>query len=793
MKIERKFRITIIAAAMLAAFGNAQADDALIAEYSKPDSSASVGGNYLDNDRPQLGKYDGMNDKGGNLVLDADVSKRDDATGTWKTLVMRNMGLDTRQVEVGYEEQGDFAVSVGYNQIVSRNPYTYMTGMTGVGSTVMQYGTVGANTAAAQAGLYPATTEVHLGTERDISSANVLKYLTKELSFNVNYSHEKKTGTLAWGRGVNPEFAVQPISSITQQIDTVLNYTTDVFQISGGLNASWYDNDNHYVNTIGGSQTNVPTSTTNAAGQTFLSMPLNNQAVTALLHGGYNFSKTTRGTFKASYTQATQHGSLESLTNALLTSGARGTSGYIPFTPGAPSDLNGKVDTSLFEVGLSSRPMKELSIVANARYQDRNDKTPVQDIDQYYTYRCSNTGTTTQYSGDLPTNANCGGANTVNTIAGPTLIENNPRDFKNTTAKLEGTYRLPYGYALTAGWGYAKQERTYETVAGVYDGVVKMRANTEENAWRAELRKGLTETLSGSVSFAHLNRDGSTWLPAEGPAAATWPINFLNPVPFSDRKRDKWKLVLDWLPTESTSLQLNYEHSKDNYGASTAGLVDGTAELISLDASWAITNEWSLNAWASSDTTKVQQVSYTYDTRTTPASTNSTTNWACTSVPGMTIANGCTTNLSWDMQQKDTGDTIGIGIRGTPVSQWIVGADMQYTKIQNKYPTTSNVPNYLSKSAVNGPTTNLGLQGLPDVENKLTRVSMFGQYAYTKASSVRADVIYERWQSNDWTYKVWNTGATALIPFQYMDGTQVLSDPDQKTTMFRLTYNYKFQ
>ena len=37
MKIERKFRITIIAAAMLAAFGNAQADDALIAEYSKPD------------------------------------------------------------------------------------------------------------------------------------------------------------------------------------------------------------------------------------------------------------------------------------------------------------------------------------------------------------------------------------------------------------------------------------------------------------------------------------------------------------------------------------------------------------------------------------------------------------------------------------------------------------------------------------------------------------------------------------------------------------------------------------
>ena len=105
-----------------------------------------------------------------------------------------------------------------------------------------------------------------------------------------------------------------------------------------------------------------------------------------------------------------------------------------------------------------------------------------------------------------------------------------------------------------------------------------MRANTEENAWRAELRKGLTETLSGSVSFAHLNRDGSTWLPAEGPAAATWPINFLNPVPFSDRKRDKWKLVLDWLPTESTSLQLNYEHSKDNYGASTAGLGMGSAD-----------------------------------------------------------------------------------------------------------------------------------------------------------------------------------------------------------------------
>lgn len=791
MKIQHQFNLTALTIALVAAFGTSKADDALIAEYSKPDGLALIGFSLVNKDRPQLGKFDGQNEKGGSLILDLDIRNRDDADGFWKTLVLRNMGLNTREFEMGFEQQGDWGLSVGYNQIVSRNPNTYMTGTTGIGTNSLQYGTIGTTTATATAGLYPATTELHLGTQRDIASLGLMKTFGKELSFNVNVSQEDKHGTRHWGRGVNPEFAVEPIKAKTKQIDSVLNYTTESFQLSGGVNASWYDNAYQFVDTIGGSQTNVVASTTNAAGHTVLSTPLDNQAWTSFLHGGYNFSKSTRATFKASYSHATQHDTLTSITQALIASGAKGTSGYIPFTPGAPADLDGVVDTKLLELGLTSRPIKELSLLASVRHQDRSDKTPVQEFGRYYTYRCSNTGAgTTYYAGDLPTNANCGGANTVNTISAATEVENNPRDFKNTAAKLEGTYRFPDGYSLTAGWNYDKRERGYELVGGSYQGVVKMRGSNEESTWRLQLRKGLSETVSGSLAFSHSDRDGSTWLPAEGVANAAIPINFLNPVPFADRKRDKWRLVVDWMPTESASVQLNYESSKDKYGESKAGLKDGSSEVLSLDASLTLSPEWSITAWLSQDITKTRQVSYTYDSRTTPNATQSA-NWYCSSVPGVPVGAGCVTDLSWDMRLKDSGDSVGISLRGSPAKQWTVGADLQWTKTQSQYPSTSNVPEFRSLSGA--VVTNLGRQGLPDIDTKLTRLAVFSQYAYNKSSSVQVDLIHERWESNDWSYSVWNTAGTALVPFTYMDGTQVLVNPDQKSTLFRIRYGYKFQ
>jgi hypothetical protein len=88
--------------------------------------------------------------------------------------------------------------------------------------------------------------------------------------------------------------------------------------------------------------------------------------------------------------------------------------------PGGRSDLGAKVDTSLYQLGLTSRPISKLSLLANVRYEDRNDKTPI----AYYNVE-GNPATTAFTNGNYSP--------------------------KRLNGKLEGTYQLPDGYRATLG------------------------------------------------------------------------------------------------------------------------------------------------------------------------------------------------------------------------------------------------------------------------------------------------------------------------------------------------------
>ena len=98
-------RRTAIAMAVLAAIGQARAQmSEEVKQLTTPDAWVSVGaagvtGNSAD--RAQFGQFNGMREHNGYLLLDADYAKRDDATGTWMTIVARNLGLDNREIRVG--------------------------------------------------------------------------------------------------------------------------------------------------------------------------------------------------------------------------------------------------------------------------------------------------------------------------------------------------------------------------------------------------------------------------------------------------------------------------------------------------------------------------------------------------------------------------------------------------------------------------------------------------------------------------------------------------------------------
>lgn len=674
---KQAFKLTALAAALLAAYGPVLAEGA--------ENSVSIGVGNWSNDRPQTGVYDGMRDSGTYLLLDADVVKRDDATGTWYSLKARSLGLDDREVKVEWLRQGNIGLSLEYNRIPRDNPWNYNTGLQGIGTTTLLVPTPS---------ITPGTgTNVELGTVRDQVTAKFYKSLGSGLNFNVAFRNETKEGTRAWGRGGAAEFAVEPIDSTIRQLEALLSYSQGGFQLTGGYYGTMYENANSMVTT----------SLTDGTAPFFLSLPLDNRSNEIFLNGGYNFTPTTRGTFKASYSRATQD---ESLGNFGGTA-----------SPLAPTNLDGRLDTTLGEIGITSRPTPKLSIAANLRYRDFADKTPVQGI--------------------------------VFNAGGTPTVFNTPFSYTNRIGKLEGTYLLPQAFSLLGGIEYNAQDRSVPNVGTLW---VPFRASLDETTYRVQLRKSMSETINGSLAYQYSDRNGSSYTLPSNPVGEPLQQN-INPMNISDRKRDKWRAMLDWAPADRLAFQFAVEDSKDRYdGPNTYGLQEGTANLYSLDASYQVTSAWQIHAWYTHDETKA----------------NETTQQSLT----VTKYNVLT----------ETGDSFGVGVRGTISGKLKAGGNVEQFRSINRY-----------NQSINGATLPATQVPTPDITNTLLRFKLYGQYAVQKNADLRLNLIHERWSTDDWSWSMFPaSGETPWVYGTTTDGTTVTQADKQNSTFVGIRYIYKF-
>lgn len=711
------FRRGAIAALMTMAFGSAWAADDELAErlkeiqdLIKPESFISVGVGNWSRDRHQQGVYDGMREGKAYGFLDLDLVKRYEDTGTWLTLTGRNLGQDTRELKAEWLRQGDIGAFIEYSRLTRDNPLTYITGLQGIGTTTQVLSGTGGNALPGR--------EVNLGTTRDLTQLGFYKSFSRTTDLRITFSNEEKNGTRHWGLGSAAMFVVEPIDNSTKQLEAVLNFTGEKFQLSGGYYASWYDNSHSLV--LAGVKTGVNGFTVspnnaNPASPTPLSLPLDNQAHQFYLNGGYSFTQTTRATFKLSYGKATQDERLPVASNV------------IPFAS-APSSLNGRVDTTLVEVGLTSRPMPKLSLTANLRYNDVKDKTPVA---QYIS----------------------------------TGVYSTPHSITTKSGKLEGTYRLPEGFSLTGGVDYKDQNRSAPTLGTIY---VPFRTAIEETTYRMQLRRGLSETLNGSLSYLHSARDGSSYVPATAGVAQ----QAMNPLHIADRKRDKWRGMLDWAPTDKLSIQFAVEDARDRYDfgpqanatlqGQPQGVKDGSANLYSVDASYTFNEFWQLNAWYSLDVAKMKELGYR-------------------------VSGTGAGEAQKVADLKETGDSFGLGLKGQFSSKLKFGTNLELFKTVSQFDQAINVVS----GAVFPTDAGVTLQPLSDIKSRIIRLKLFAEYALDKQSDLRFDVIHERWRSNDWTWTLANG-----TPFTYgttTDGTTVIAKPREIATFLGARYIYKFQ
>lgn len=538
MKTTQKFKLSALSVCLSSVYGVVLAADVDVDALAKPDSSVSVGAGNWSGDRHQQGIYDGMRDKGTVGLMDADINKRDEETGTWLKLRASNLGLESREVKAEYLRQGDMGVTFEYSRTPSVSPYTFSTRLQGIGSTTQTIQTTAGT-----------NSDISLGTKRDLYGLGFTKRINSELDLSVSFKNEDKTGSRAWGVGVsnsNPYFTAEPINSTTRQLETALNYTTKALQLSGGYYGSWYTNNNDMLTLINA----------NGAGTTtFMSLPLDNQAHQAFLNGGYNFTSSTRGTFKVAYTHATQN---QGLANQGWAS--------------SPQSLNGAVNTTLLQAGVTSRLTKDFSVLTNLRYHNVDDATPISLL----------ASTPTNYM---------------------------PWSYKTLSGKVEGTYRLPKGFSLTSGVDFNRQDRGVPTGFDAQR-AVPYRYKVDETTYRVQLRRAMSETVNGAIAYLYSTRAGSSY-GLTSTTLATVYSNQINPINIANRTRNKVRMSFDWTPVDALTLQMTLETAKDNYAYDhDYGVRDGSALHYGLDANYAMSENWSLNSWYSYDRNHANQVNF---------------------------------------------------------------------------------------------------------------------------------------------------------------------------------------
>ncbi len=698
------FRQQLLVLAIAAAFAPAsyaEGDD--VAEFTQPSSSVSVGLGGLTGDKKSrsiFGQYNGMRQDDAVGLFDIDIIRRDENTGTWTTLKGNNLGLDSRDISAGIEKQGDWKIGVIYDEITHREIRSINTANTGVGTTtptVIRVATPGTGQ------------DIDLKLRRQGTTLIGEKWLSPSLLFEFNFKNEDKDGARLSGKGydcasyvctgASPNTAVknailmqaEPVNTNTKQLDMKIVYSSEAFNGHIGYYGSIFQNENGSVNMTladnflyGGNGTTLNPLYGAAAGGTSLKNVLqlpfalapDNQAHQVFAAGTYAFTKTTKATFKYAYTHATQDDSFAGM--------------GLPSAPAGVGSLGGELNTNLIQIGLTSKPLQKLTINANIRYEDKDDKTPK------YLYNIENTAR--WYNADISS--------------------------KKLNGKLEASYLLPENFRATIGADYKEQEREVPTDISVdkLAGLSTVRAKNEELNYRAEISRMMSETLTGSIGYSTGYRRGSDWTSL---ATATYgqilpSTSFTNanfPLSMADVNREKWKLSVNWMPLEKLTVQFIVESGSDRNVTTASptstwgrGYRKNGNQLYSVDLAYSLSDNWELTGFAS------------------------------TSRQSLDI-NHSTYLLSLD----NDSDIFGLGIKGKVTPRLNVGANAVYLNDNTRY----GLQAAPGSSAAN---VNQAAIGVPDVSYRQSSFNLYGAYAMDKHSNVRLDLIHQEYKFNEWSW-----------------------------------------
>jgi MtrB/PioB family decaheme-associated outer membrane protein len=514
------------------ATATAQAADAAVPQMVRS-SSLAVGAGYVSKDSFKAGEYNGLENKGGYVNANLDLhGGTPDSAERWN-VTATDLGLETRNIQIDGGTQGGVRINFGYDELLRNRSDTYQTPFLGAGTnnltlpstwlaplvprlsgtTVNARGlsptvtnapglvtTAGvatptlptpaqvATATAIQAADLPAFHNVDLYTKRQKYNGGISFNIDPQWEVKASASHEHKDGMKPMGtvsRATAEVSTIIPdlIDQDTNQFNASLAYTGDKsfmkLNYYGSLfknnvsSMSWRD-----YSVAGGGSTQLTISS--APSNEFHKLGLN---------GGYNFSPTTKLVASGSYARNTQNEQF--VTDA--------TDFFVPAT-----SLNGLVVTKTLDLKLTSRPSKDLNLAAGYKYNDRDNRTPV----NIYGFTDAQNPIVAGSFAVNPAWATALNAQYGTSISFPAtaaifnLNANRPYSKKVNDFNLDADYRVAPGQTVAGGFDWNKTENycngTWIACADA--------ANTDEKTLKAEWRANIHEDINARVAYEYSKR-----------------------------------------------------------------------------------------------------------------------------------------------------------------------------------------------------------------------------------------------------------------------------------------------
>lgn len=710
-KFEPRVARTVLAVSIAAIGATAQPfawaeDDEEIRRLIKPHSQVELGLGYVSKDSYKYGDYRGLQREGVHVIGNVDLNRRSEDDTRYFELNARDLGLDSRNLRVEGGESGNYGLRFEYDQLPKLFSDSYQTPFTNPGSTnlTLPTGFVRGATTTGMTTLNASMRPFKVETTRDAVTLGFGKKLPAGWDVDLRIKRENRDGNrftagVIGNSGGNPRAAIlpEPIDYTTDEIEALARYTSKKLQLQFGYYGSFFSNANNgltWANPFASSvwvAGTTPGVTAYNNGQ--VGLPPDNQMHQLSASGGYTFTKDTRLSGSLSVGRMTQNDVFLPYTiNPALAATIT--------TPLPRTSLDGRIDTTHFDMKLSSKLMPKLNFNALYRYDDRDNKTP----QAQYRY--------------------IGGDSQGQAAAGLGKVRTNlPGSSTKQQVDAEFDYHYSTDTKLKLGYGYDWAKKTFEAIE-----------DEREHTVKAEVHQHFNEMVSGGLGYAYSDRKTSDYN-AGAPFVASFSPAYIatqvatgvwDNVPtqkkffMAPRTRDKVRAFVNLSPTERLDLQAGFDYKFDDYHDSPYGLQTAKGWALNLDATFNATEALSGHVFTSLDRYETGQRSIAL---------------------GGSKANVTNTALDWTADISDRTFTVGAGFRYKPLRKYEVGGDLVHANSTGKVGVWTG-PGIAAASQATP---------FPDLKTRLGRLDLFGQYILQKDVSLKLKYVFERYTSSDWS------------------------------------------